>query len=553
MPPGGAAPSGGNGKKKTGLIIGGVAVAALVGGGLAMALSGGGDDGEEVVSATTTSVVETTTTAAADTTTTAVVDTTVAAPEEVTNLQLAQSTVQLIAVLGGEPCWTGSGSIVSDTGLILTNFHVAGPDPFSIDCPVYDELQVAITGRTDEPPLPRFVAGIVSYDEALDLAVVRITTTVEGDVVTQADLAELTPIALGDSDAIEVGDDLRIIGYPGIGGETVTFTEGSVSGFGSDVAVEVNRAWIKTDATIAGGNSGGAAINDAGELIGVPSIAGAGNDGDTVDCRFLADTNNDGSIDELDTCVPVGGFLNGLRPINLAAPLIAEGETAEVISLQAILDLSGPVEEMIIDDIDVSEIVVGIDGEFIRSPMVAPSGTTELCLGWSYVNFPAGSPYNFYWFTDGVLSELQSTIDGTWPDGLDGTEGVNICGVEGEPIPDGVYELRFTTLDETGEEVILVNENLVVGTDRQFVSLPVVNESTTSPICFINIDPSGTTNWGPDRLDITEVIDPGETLEVPAISGPVDIRMRDCDLNVLYETIGEDSITPGDTFTLSDQ
>ena len=139
-------------------------------------------------------------------------------------------------------------------------------------------------------------------------------------------------MTLGDSDSVEIGDSLQILGYPGIGGETITFTEGAVSGFTSDRSVE-GRAWIKTDATIAGGNSGGMAANALGELIGVPTIAASGAEGgDIVDCRPVADTNRDGSIDQFDTCVPIGGFINGLRPVNLALPLIAAAQSGVAVS-----------------------------------------------------------------------------------------------------------------------------------------------------------------------------------------------------------------------------
>ena len=74
----------------------------------------------------------------------------------------------------------------------------------------------------------------------------------------------LPAIELGDSDSLNLGDRISIFGYPGIGGETVTYTSGNVSGFGGEPGVRESRAWIKTDATIAGGNSGGTAGDAAG-------------------------------------------------------------------------------------------------------------------------------------------------------------------------------------------------------------------------------------------------------------------------------------------------
>ena len=90
-----------------------------------------------------------------------------------------------------------------------------------------------------------------------------------------------------------------------------------MSGFSSAQGVK-GRAWIKTDATVAGGNSGGTAVDEQGFLVGVPTKFGAGDDQDPVGCRQYADTNNDGRIDRNDACIPMGGFINALRPVNLA-------------------------------------------------------------------------------------------------------------------------------------------------------------------------------------------------------------------------------------------
>ncbi|MFN3266619.1 MAG: trypsin-like peptidase domain-containing protein [Deinococcales bacterium] len=65
------------------------------------------------------------------------------------------------------------------------------------------------------------------------------------------------------------GDAIAILGFPGVGGLTQTFTRGNVAGFEADLGLE--RGWVKTDANISPGNSGGTAINTAGELIGVPT------------------------------------------------------------------------------------------------------------------------------------------------------------------------------------------------------------------------------------------------------------------------------------------
>ncbi len=212
--------------------------------------------------------------------------------------------------------WTGSGTVVSKNGLILTNAHVVLPGENS---PV-DLLTIAPTVSADEKPQPGFIAKVVQADPTLDLAVIKIVSDLSGNPVDAATL-NLPVAKLGDSDKLTLGDKLTILGYPGIGGETITLTSGEVSGFSSEAGFG-NRAFIKTSATIAGGNSGGLAADDDGELVGIPTQLGSGTDSGIVDCRFLADTNGDGFINENDTCIPTGGFINSLRPVNLAKPLI---------------------------------------------------------------------------------------------------------------------------------------------------------------------------------------------------------------------------------------
>jgi hypothetical protein len=213
--------------------------------------------------------------------------------------------------------WSGSGTIISPDGLILTNAHVAVGDRFYRA----DRLIIALTVAEDKPPVPAYIAEVVQSDSALDIAVLRITYDLSGQRIDPSDL-DLPYVQLGDSDELRLGDPITILGYPGIGGETITLTCGEVSGFTAGTGYG-NRAFIKTSATIAGGNSGGLATDQNNKLIGIPTQVGAGDiSGDIVDCRPLADTNRDGYIDQYDTCVPTGGFINALRPINLAMPLI---------------------------------------------------------------------------------------------------------------------------------------------------------------------------------------------------------------------------------------
>ena len=146
----------------------------------------------------------------------------------------------------------------------------------------------------------------------------------------------LTYIPLGNSDALELGQQLAILGYPAIGGSTITYATGEVSGFTSSRAFG-DRAYVKTTASITGGTSGGAALDRSGFLVAVPTRLGYGGRGDLVDCRPLVNSNGDGDIDNKDSCVPLGGFINAMRPINLAFPMIQEAILSTGSGLQVTL------------------------------------------------------------------------------------------------------------------------------------------------------------------------------------------------------------------------
>lgn len=239
--------------------------------------------------------------------------------------QLAHATVRIWGMQnqGGQlqTIYHGSGTVLTPDGMILTNCHVV--DPISMGYPNEyrpDALLVEIVASEDKPPVPSYYAKIMASDPVLDLAVIRLDTTLDGKTVNTSKV-KLPWVQLGDSDKVSFGDRIFIFGFPGIGGETITYSTGDVSGFDSENPVG-DRAWIKTDATIAGGNSGGLASNSKGEIIGIPSQIGTGTASSPTDCRRIQDTNGDGTIDENDACIPTGGFINGIRPVNWARDLI---------------------------------------------------------------------------------------------------------------------------------------------------------------------------------------------------------------------------------------
>ena len=135
----------------------------------------------------------------------------------------------------------GSGVIVSPEGYILTNNHVVEGA---------DEIEVTLTDSR------RARARVIGTDPDTDLAILKI------------ELDKLPVIVLGNSDALDVGDQVLAIGNPFGVGQTVT--SGIVSALGrSQLGINTFENFIQTDAAINPGNSGGALVDVNGNLMGI--------------------------------------------------------------------------------------------------------------------------------------------------------------------------------------------------------------------------------------------------------------------------------------------
>ena len=357
-------------------------------------------------------------------------------------VNLMTATVQIYALFdeNGElkPAWTGSGTILNKSGLILTNAHVAAPttqgetaDP--------DALAIALVQSEDKPPVFSYLAEVRAADGYLDFAVLQITSTIDGGSVDPNSL-NLPFVSIGNSDNVHVGDHISIFGFPGIGGDTITFTDGNISGFTSESQVG-DRAWIKTDATIAGGNSGGLAANDSAEIIGVPTIAASGAEGDITDCRVVQDTNGDGQLTQEDTCIPIGGFINGVRPINLAMPLIKAAQSGQQYSSpygSGQITSSGSGSESFSNLTWYS--VSGGSACNLDQPLTSyPSNTVAMAATFDFSGMTDGQEWAELWTNNG-----QEVYSGkyAWTAGESGQTYTCIYANEGS-LPDGNYRLQL--------------------------------------------------------------------------------------------------------------
>ncbi|MFI5753702.1 trypsin-like peptidase domain-containing protein [Streptomyces sp. NPDC051569] len=187
------------------------------------------------------------------------------APDSVAGIAAsALPSVVTLHVSGGDESGTGTGFVLDRQGHILTNNHVVSPANSS--------GEISVTFSSGETAR----AKLVGKDSGYDLAVVRVTG-----------VSGLTPLPLGNSDNVRVGDPVVAIGAPFDLSNTVTsgiisakqrpITAGGEKGDGSDVSY-VDA--LQTDAPINPGNSGGPLVDTRARVIGINSAIRAADSGE---------------------------------------------------------------------------------------------------------------------------------------------------------------------------------------------------------------------------------------------------------------------------------
>ena len=191
----------------------------------------------------------------------------------------------------------GSGFIIDKEGHILTNYHV-----------IADARQIEVTLHNRK----KYKATIVGTDRSHDLAVVQIKTP------------DLTPMVLGDSGNLQVGQKVYAIGNPfGLAG---TLTRGIVSSIRQvqePDGMTIDEA-IQTDASINPGNSGGPLLNMHGEVIGINTMI-ASNVGQSAGIGFAIPINTAKAvINDLLTLGRVRRPALGVRTIPIDSELASQ-------------------------------------------------------------------------------------------------------------------------------------------------------------------------------------------------------------------------------------
>lgn len=143
----------------------------------------------------------------------------------------------------------GSGFIINTDGYILTNYHV-----------IEGATEVTVTLSDGQ----EVTASVVNYDSDQDVAMIKINEDVEVPGVVE----------LGDSDALQPGEEVLAIGNPLSKELSSTLTKGIVSALNRSIETQtgVSTNLIQTDTAINSGNSGGPLINTKGEVIGINTL-----------------------------------------------------------------------------------------------------------------------------------------------------------------------------------------------------------------------------------------------------------------------------------------
>ena len=256
----------------------------------------------------------------------------------------AQPSVVSISTTTSEGSGVGSGVVLDTDGNVLTNCHVIEGAT---------ELVVSMGGESYE-------AEPVGEDSSSDLAVIRLK---------DVDSSKLTPIEIGDSDDLSVGEWVMAIGSP-FGNEQSVST-GIVSALYRSTALpstsgtSIYANMIQTDAAINPGNSGGALVNDNGELIGINSIIESYS-GSSSGVGFAIPVNYAINIASqiIDGKTPVHPYLGvSLTSVNALSARANNLGATEGALVVAVSD-GGPAADAGIQE---NDIITKIDGEQVTS------------------------------------------------------------------------------------------------------------------------------------------------------------------------------------------
>jgi serine protease Do len=255
---------------------------------------------------------------------------------------------------------SGTGFIVDKNGYIITNHHVVADSQGGS----VDHIFVKMHGDSTE-----YRARVIGIDIETDIAVIKIDNPKH----------PLSPVTVGNSEAVQVGDWAVAIGSPF--GLEATVTAGIISATGREVpGAQQFQRFIQTDAAINPGNSGGPLLNIRGEVIGVNTMIATQNGGSqgvgfALPINMVAKIYNDIIKDGRVTRGSIGvTFVNHENPeVLLRAMGFDHGQIVDIVKKGGPADKAGIKEQDIITGLNGQPIVNGQD--LIARVAETPVGT----------------------------------------------------------------------------------------------------------------------------------------------------------------------------------
>ncbi len=270
----------------------------------------------------------------------------------------------------------GSGFVISQDGYILTNYHVIEGAT---------AIQVAFAdGRT-------YDATLVGGESPNDIAVLKI------------EAEDLTPVVLGDSDNLVVGEQVCAIGNP-LGELTYTLTAGYVSARDRSITMSDGTVMnmLQTDTAINSGNSGGPLFNLYGQVIGITTAKYSGTSGSSATIEGIGFAIPINDVRDMVKDIMEKGYVTGKPNVGiLMNDVSSEAQRYGIPAgayIEAILDGSCAQTA----GLKAGDIITAVDDTVV---------TTSSQLSSAVKNYKAGDTVTFTVFREGESHTLSVTLD----------------------------------------------------------------------------------------------------------------------------------------------
>ena len=284
----------------------------------------------------------------------------------------------------------GSGFVITQDGYILTNYHVIEDA---------NSIQVAFVDGTT------YDAELVGGEEENDIAVLKINAT------------GLTPVIIGDSDNVRVGEQVVAIGNP-LGELTYSMTQGIISARDRSITMENGEVMnmIQTDTAINSGNSGGPLFDMYGQVIGITSaklsgsssakLSGSSSSSATIEGLGFAIPIND--VKDMVTDIIENGYVTGKPYLGITVSTVPESVSERYgMSQGALVESVDPNSCAATAGIQEGDIITALNGTTVIS-------SAELIE--EKKNYSAGDTVTVEVERDGEKQTLSLTFDEDTPE-----------------------------------------------------------------------------------------------------------------------------------------